>query len=181
MTRLPLRVWQRVKGAHMADIMIRRANDDDIPALVKLYREFHEYYVLRVPDRLRTLKLYDDDYVLRPLTNLLLDADAALFVADNAGVLVGLSEVYLKRDEPNPAVVAHTYGYLQSLLVTEAMRGQGIGRRLAETAHRWATERGATEMRLTTWEHPQGPQTFYEGIGYRTLRRTLVFTLAAAQ
>lgn len=161
----------------MDDITIRRANDNDIAALLELYREFHEFYVRRVPDRLRALERYDDEYVLRPLTNLLHDRDAALFVAENAGVLVGLSEVYLKREDPNPATVAYTYGHLQSLIVTAAMRGQGIGRRLAETAHRWATERGATEMRLNTWEHPEGPQAFYERVGYRTLRRTLVLPM----
>ena len=174
---LPQRVRQRAKGAHMDDITIRRANDSDIPALLELYREFHEYYVRRVPDRLRALQRYDDEHVLRPLTNLLHDPDAALFVADNAGILIGLSEVYLKRDEPNPATVAHTHGHLQSVMVTEAERRQGIGRRLVEAAHRWATERGATEIRLNTWEHPEGPQAFYERVGYRTLRRTLVCTV----
>ncbi len=161
----------------MDGIIIRRANDNDIVALLALYREFHEYYVRRVPDRLRALERYDDKYVLRPLTNLLHDADAALFVAEDAGMLVGLAEVYLKRDEPTPATVAHIHGHLQSLMVTEAARRQGIGRRLVEAAHRWATERGATEMRLNTWEHPEGPQAFYERIGYHTLRRTLVCTI----
>ncbi len=111
----------------MDGIIIRRANDNDIVALLALYREFHEYYVRRVPDRLRALERYDDKYVLRPLTNLLHDADAALFVAEDAGMLVGLAEVYLKRDEPTPATVAHIHGHLQSLMVTEAARRQGIG------------------------------------------------------
>ncbi len=161
----------------MDDITIRRANDNDIAALLELYREFHEYYVRRVPERLRALKRYDDEHVLGPLTNLLRDTGAALYVADHAGVLVGLAEVYLKRDEPHPATVAHTHGHLQSLMVTEAMRGHGIGRQLAETAHRWAIEHGATEICLNIWEHPEGPQTFYEKLGYRTLRRTLVRTM----
>lgn len=161
----------------MSEITIRRATDDDIPALEELYREFHAYYVRRVPNRLRMPERYDDLHVRELLIDLLGNTDAALFVADNAGILVGLSEVYLKRDDPHPATVAHTHGYLQSLMVTESMRGQGIGRRLAEAAHHWAKEHGATEMRLTTWEHPEGPQAFYEGLGYRTLRRTLVCTM----
>ena len=161
----------------MSEITIRRATDDDIPALDELYREFHTYYVHRVPNRLRMPERYDDLHVRQLLTDLLGNTDAALFVADNAGMLVGLAEVYLKRDEPNPATISYTHGYLQSLMVTETMRGQGIGRRLVEAAHRWAKEHGATETRLSTWEHPEGPQTFYEGVGYRTLRRTLVFSL----
>ena len=44
-------------------------------------------------------------------------------------------------------------------------------------AHAWATARGADEMELDIWEFPGGPLDFYEGLGYRTVRRTLVHDL----
>ncbi|HEX8036704.1 MAG TPA: GNAT family N-acetyltransferase [Ktedonobacterales bacterium] len=161
----------------MAGMTIRQATRDDIAALLELYREFHVYHVRSVPDRLRVPERYDDEQTSEQLQPILDGDDAALFVAEDGGRLVGLAEVYLKRDDPHPAAIAYAHGYLQSLMVTEAMRGQGVGRRLVQAAHRWATEHGATEMRLSTWEHAAGPQAFYEGLGYRTLRRTLVFTI----
>lgn len=161
----------------MAGLTIRQATCDDIAALLELYREFHEYHVRSVPDRLRVPERYDDEQTSEQIRHILSSDDAAIVVAESDGQLVGLAEVYLKRDDPHPATIAYTHGYLQSLMVTEAMRGQSVGRQLVEAAHRWAKEHGATEMRLSTWEHTAGPQTFYEGLGYRTLRRTLVFTV----
>lgn len=52
-------------------------------------------------------------------------------------------------------------------------RRRGIGARLLDAVQRWAKEKGATEMRLETWEFADDPQEFYEHNGYRTLRRTL--------
>ncbi|MGE5654472.1 MAG: GNAT family N-acetyltransferase, partial [Bacillota bacterium] len=66
------------------------------------------------------------------------------------------------------------YVYLQSLMVSHHARRWGIGRQLMDTVHQWARSQGAAEVRLETWEFPEGPQRFYEVMGYRTLRRTLV-------
>jgi GNAT superfamily N-acetyltransferase len=161
----------------MAGMTIRAATRDDSAALLELYRAFHEYHVRAVPNRLRVPERYDDEQTSEQLQRIVDGDDAALFVAEDSGRLVGLAEVYLKRDDTHPATIAYTYGYLQSLMVTEAIRGQGVGRRLIQAAHHWAKERGATEMRLSTWEHAAGPQAFYEGLGYRTLRRTLVVAI----
>jgi len=103
--------------------------------------------------------------------------DSALFVAESAGRVVGLAEVYLRQDEPDPATVARCYGYLQSLMVDPAYRRQGIATQLMAAAEAWAQARGAAEMRLQTWEFDGGPLPFYDRLGYRTLRRTLVHEL----
>jgi GNAT superfamily N-acetyltransferase len=59
-------------------------------------------------------------------------------------------------------------------MVQETYRGHGIGTRLVEAAERWARGQGATEVRVETWEFVEGPLAFYERMGYRTLRRTVV-------
>ena len=43
-----------------------------------------------------------------------------------------------------------------------------------EAAQDWARARGAAEMRLDIWEFPAGPLLFYQKLGYRILRRSLV-------
>lgn len=156
---------------------IRLAHRQDIMALCRLYHEFHEEMVLNVPDRLQSLGDYEcfDASALSLSLQTLVDAvDVAIWVAERNGRVVGLAEVYLREDEENTAAVVRRYGYLQSLVVTRPLRGQGIGVQLLDAAEAWSREQGAAEHRLKTWEYAQGPLAFYEHQGYRTLRRTLV-------
>jgi GNAT superfamily N-acetyltransferase len=142
-----------------------------------LYFEFHEFHVRGVPDRLLSLgdpDAFDSSELCSALEKIIENEDAALFLAEVAGQPMGLAEVCVRQDEPHPAKISRTYGHLQSLIVGEAFRRQSIGGQLVEAAQRWAGEKGATEMRLDTWEFADGPLGFYERLGYRTLRRTLV-------
>ncbi len=86
---------------------------------------------------------------------------------------------YPRLDPPAASayVVPRTTATLQSLLVTEGVRGTGVGRELMDAAERWAAERGVDELKAKTWELPEGPLSFYEALGYRTLRRDLVKSL----
>ncbi len=159
----------------MEDVVIRLASAQDIEALCKLYHEFHEFHVRGVPDRLRSLEANSDNAELTStLKKIISSDDSAIFVAEVEGKTRGLAEVYLREDKVNPAVVSHRYAHLQSLLVTDDLRRQGTGKSLVQTAEKWAKDKGATEMRLDIWEFPEGPLRFYEKLGYRTLRRTLL-------
>jgi len=162
----------------MEAVGVRSAELRDREALCRLYHEFHEYHVRGVPDRLHSLGEPPDtcagSELYQTLTKIIQDDDAAIFVAETAQRMVGLVEVYLRTDEPNPLRVSRRYGYLQSLMVDEAFRRRGIGTRLMEAAQRWAREKGAVEMRLEMWEFKAGPLEFYAQSGYRTLRRTMV-------
>src|SRR5262249_33269375 len=102
------------------------------------------------------------------------DPSAALLCAEVRGEVVGLAEVYLRRDEPHPLRRETTYGYLQSLMVTERWRRCGIGGRLIAAAEAWARVLGATQLRLDAWEFTGGPSPFYEGHGYLTVKREFV-------
>jgi GNAT superfamily N-acetyltransferase len=158
-------------------VLIRSAKLEDVDVLCRLYGEFHEFHVKGVPDRLVGLgeperhdspKLRSD--IAKVINNQ--NSDILLSLVDNQ--VVGFAEVYLRKDEPDPARVAYRYGHLQSLLVTEEFRRQGVGEKLLEAAENWAKAIGATEMRLDIWEFPEGPLRFYEKTCYRTLQRKLV-------
>jgi GNAT superfamily N-acetyltransferase len=167
----------------VSDVMIRPVREADIDELVALYEEFHAFHVLGVPTRLRQrLPSADPEgeraRIRAQLLALMGVASAALLLAEAEGHIVGLAEVYLRRDEANELTIQYTYGHLQSLMVTERWRKQGIGRRLMAAAEAWAREHGATQVRLDAWEFAAGPLTFYEALGYQTIRRTLVRPLA---
>lgn len=156
---------------------IRVAKLEDKDALRRLYIEFHQFHVCGVPERLVSLEKMTSqqvDELRRNIEKIINDKDSEILIAQNYDQIVGLAEVYLKKDEPQPAKKAYTYGHLQSLVINHKSRRFGIGRLLVEVAERWAKEKGAEEMRLDIWEFREGPLQFYEKLGYRTLRRNLI-------
>jgi GNAT superfamily N-acetyltransferase len=158
----------------MKPVIIRHSREEDIVLLVDLYREFHEFHVEGVPDRLQRPSVYDSDDLRKRLIEVMEGEDSAIFIAESDGQVVGLAEVYIKDDQANPYVIPYRYGFLQSMVVSENYRKHGIGKRLLYTIEQWARERGASEVRLNIWEFERGPLIFYEKQGYRTLRRTML-------
>jgi len=165
----------------MCEFTIRTAGEQDIDALDKLYYDFHQYHVCGVPDRLQDLgKIENQDWsrLNHALRDICANKDAVIFLAEDSGQWIGLAEVYFRQDDKaNPLIVPHKYGYLQSLMVSEAHRKSGVGKKLLEVAQQWAQEKGATEMRLVVWEFNQGTIQFYEKMGFHTLKRTLATDL----
>jgi GNAT superfamily N-acetyltransferase len=165
----------------MGNVAIRPVRDEDLDDVMDLYVEFHAFHVAGVPDRLRPMpprSMRERKELRDQLRALLHDSQAALLVAAVDHHLIGLAEVYLRRDEELPRAPARTYGYLQSLMVTAAHRRAGIGRELVAAAEAWATSHGASELQLEMWEFAAGPLPFYEAQGYTTLRRKLVRRLS---
>jgi GNAT superfamily N-acetyltransferase len=161
----------------MNAVIVRPAGMQDLEALCRLYLEFHEFHVRGVPDRLVSLgepDAYDCSEMYPKLEKIINNQDSVIFLAEIAHKPVGLAEVYVRQDEPNPARVSRRYGHLQSLMVQEKFRRHGVGTRLVEVAEKWTKEKGATEMQLEIWEFAEGPLEFYQHKGYRTLRRTLL-------
>jgi ribosomal protein S18 acetylase RimI-like enzyme len=161
-------------------ISIRRANDHDIEALGEMYYDFHEFHVCGVPTHLRSLgdrERWDRSYLREALSKIITSDDSEIFVAEVAGKLAGLIEVYVRQDPDEATLVQHQYAELQSLMVLAPFRRNGIGTGLVEVARRWAREKGATEMRLGVWEFNEAAREFYETVGFKTLKRRMVAEL----
>jgi ribosomal protein S18 acetylase RimI-like enzyme len=101
----------------------------------------------------------------------------ALLVARAAGQVVG---VLLLQEMANPdddIYRPRRYLYVDELMVAQAFRGRGIGRRLMEAAEHRALELGIEEIELNVWERNAGAIAFYEHLGYTTVRRRMVRNL----
>jgi len=162
---------------------IRRANDRDIETMCEIYYDFHEFHVCGVPTHLRSLgdrERWDRSYLRQALDKIIHSDDSEIFVAEAAGKLAGLIEVYVRIDPNEATLVRHQYAELQSLMVLAPFRKNGIGTQLVGVAQRWAREKGATEMRLGVWEFNQAAREFYEAVGFKTLKRRMVAELPAS-
>ena len=153
---------------------IRAAEDADVPSLVRLFIEFHEFHVRGVPDRLRVPERYDEEELSSIVRSTINGESSSILVLEDRGHIRGLAEIYVKDDEAGSLVAGRRYGYLQSLLVADDHRRRGWGSALLHEAEEWARQQGAEEVRLDIWEFGEGPLGFYEESGYRTLRREMV-------
>lgn len=60
--------------------------------------------------------------------------------------------VRLHAAPPVPLFVPRRYAEVDTLVVAERARHQGIGRALVERAHRWAADQGVAEVQVVMWE-----------------------------
>ena len=86
--------------------------------------------------------------------------DAAVYVAEDAGQLVG--RLSLARD-PHPA--SHHVADL-GLMVAETHRGRGIGRLLLEQAAAWARDAGVRKLELHVFPWNEPAIRLYERFGF---------------
>jgi GNAT superfamily N-acetyltransferase len=182
MPRKPRRVNLRASRGQLmmlrrqaVSVTIRSATPEDLDRLRQLYDEFHSFHVRGVSDYLRNPEPdeVNPDEFAEAVADLIASVDKSLLVAEAEGEIVGLAETYMNALPDSPFVISRRTATLQSLLVTEATRGIGVGGALVEAAERWATERGAEVIRTKVWEFPEGPLPFYERLGYSTIIREL--------
>lgn len=89
-------------------------------------------------------------------------AGAVVFVADLDGTVTGVASGHVFPALHSSAPAA----WLTSMVVADEWRGRGIGRLLVEAVERWAAERGATRLALTSALHRTAAHAFYERLGY---------------
>ena len=87
---------------------------------------------------------------------------------------VGLATVHLLSVLNRPCDVA----WLTALVVDEAVRGSGVGRRLVEAVESFARDAGCERLSVTTYEHLIEAQAFYLRVGFEATGRRFGKSLA---
>ena len=148
-------------------IQIRRAESADYNAACRLYAEADALHARERPDRFRPT---DRPARSRSLFDAhLADTEQALFVAETDGAVAGLVRVQaFERPEiaDVPALTPRRYAMVQELIVALAQQRRGIATRLMTEAHRWARDRGLTEIGLTVYDFNQPALRLYTKLGY---------------
>lgn len=83
-------------------------------------------------------------------------------VAEAGGEVVGVTALSVMHVLHRPASV----GRMSVLVVSEALRGQGIGRALVAAAEKRLAERGCGLVEVTSNMRRTEAHAFYEGLGY---------------
>jgi diamine N-acetyltransferase len=153
------------------DITIRRARETDYGPLCRLWDEVDWLHRQRLPAIYRQPAgpVREWDY----FAGLLADETAAIFLAEQAGELLGFIHVLIVQARDIPLLVPRRFAVIDNLVVTERARRLGIGSLLMEEAEHWAREQGLTVIELTVYEFNQGAIALYEKAGYETLSRRM--------
>jgi GNAT superfamily N-acetyltransferase len=159
-------------------IAIREAMLSDYARLASLSDEVHALHAAAHPTIFRQVERGKS--LAKGWFDELLSNDATTIqIAEVEGIIAGFAIVEVVDAPPVEILVPARTAFVQSMVVTETRRGQGIGRALIEAAKVWSRAKGATALELTVWEFNQPARTFYERLGFTSLHRTMIVELQA--
>ena len=139
----------RVKIAlwNMTESKIRRATASDAAAIARLLDQ------LGYPTT--------DDDVPRRLDRMIVDGRTRVLLAERDKKVVGLATVHILSVLNRPRDVA----WLTLLVVDEAARGTGVGRRLVDAVEDFARQSGCERLSVTTHKDRTDACAFYIRVG----------------
>lgn len=151
-------------------MMLRFAQEGDIPALNRLLRQVLEVHHSGRPDIFRPdTKKYTDD----ELRSLLTDPLSPVFVAEAEGEVLGYAFCQIQKTEGSLLLQDRKSLYIDDLCVEEGCRGQGIGKALLEYVLSYASALHCHSITLNVWALNETARRFYERNGLLPLKYTM--------
>ena len=149
---------------------IARAENRHIPGLIRLlYQVGGVHHNIR-PDLFRSGAI---KYTPPQLEALLADENCPVFVAEEAGEVLGYCFCQV-RDYRNSTVLTDRKEiYIDDLCVEEACRGRGIATDLYRHVTGWAKEIGCAYVTLNVWQGNDSALKFYEKMGMHVRSTTM--------
>ena len=135
-------------------ITIRKGTPEDVPQVFALVQELALYE--RAPEQVTNTPemMLKDGFGPEPIFG--------LFVAEVDGQIVGISLYYYRYSTWKGKRL-----YLEDLIVTESMRGHGLGKMLLDTTVQEAKDTNCTVVMLQVLEWNEPSIKFYERYGAR--------------
>ena len=151
---------------------VREARHEDYDALCLILEEGDAYHRDAVPHIYR--KPDGPTRSWQYIAGLITDQNVTILVAEREEKLIGAIKVLIRETPDIPLLVPRRYAVIDNIIVAQGYRRSGVGQALMEEAHRWALNKGATQVELNVWEFNRGALAFYEGLGYSTATRKMV-------
>ena len=140
---------------------IRFAQAEDIPGIISLLQQVGQVHHLGRPDIFRNgAQKYNETQVLE-----MLDSPNPIFVAAEAGAVLGYGFCQLKEYKNDSVIADHKELYIDDLCVDESSRGKGVGKAIYRHICRYAKTLGCYNVTLNVWSCNQSAMKFYEKMG----------------
>ena len=156
-------------GELAADVRIRPATKDDVPALGRLGASLMRLHYAFDAQRFLAPSGNPEEGYGRFLGHQLREPDATVFVAERAGEVAGY--VYAGIEPLSWKELRDEAGFIHDIVVDEPHRGGGIATALIETASLWLKAKGVPRVILWTAESNHAAKRLFEQTGFR---RTMI-------
>ena len=157
--------------------LIRKATEEDIAAILSLWRELNEFHTELDPQ----FQLVPDAGVQgEKHLRTHLDAPGSLLaVAERGAAIAGYCLAAVR--EQSPIFERRRHGFVSDLHVAASQRRHGVGTSLFEYVQRWFRERGVSRIELMTHNANACSNAFWESIGCEAYMERRRLELAAVR
>ncbi len=140
---------------------LRFAQVQDVDGIIALLKQVGQVHHEGRPDIFRAgAQKYSPEQV-----RAMLDTSDPIFVAVEAGAVLGYGFCLLKTYENDPVIADHKELYIDDLCVDTSCRGRGIGKKIYQEIFRYAKKIGCYNVTLNVWSCNPGAMKFYEKLG----------------
>lgn len=150
-------------------ITYRKAEKNDKQAFGKLEREYYKaYQELGIDVYLEPVsyeKMPEDS--LTASFETFLHSANFFFVAELGGLVIGYIYIEVKENEHPELYKVQKRGYVNTIIISENYRGQGIGTELLKQGTSWLVSQGITVCILDVMSENKAGISLYEGLGFK--------------
>ncbi len=155
-------------------MVIRRAEDRDIPGILDLLMQVLNIHAAGRPD------LFIPDttkYSEAELREIFRDDSKAVFVAEEDSRVAGYAFTELRGRQHSENMTDIRTLFVDDLCVDEALRGKRIGHRLFGYLKEYAREKGIYHITLNVWSFNAPAAAFYEKEGMKPMETVMELIL----
>ena len=141
--------------------MVRKATNNDIPAIAQLYREQFREMSKLIPDFIK-----EGEQSIEFLEKTISDDDSDILVYENDDTVVGFILLQAKERPDFDFMIPGKYCYIMDIIVTESHRNKGFATALMNSAKDWAKEQSCNLINLDVLVNNHGAIKLYEKLGF---------------
>ena len=143
-------------------MVICNAEARHIPGMIRLLRQVGSIHAQGRPDLFREGA---QKYKEAQLEAILADPNSPIFIAEEAGRVLGYCFCQKNIVAGNACVNGRRELYIDDLCVDEACRGKHVGQALYRHTQSWAKAQGFAYITLHVWSFNESAEKFYRSLG----------------
>lgn len=153
-------------------MIVRDAIENDLDAICILSNQINSEHHLHVPNMFKAPEGLERDRGF--WKDRMCSSNGAFFVAELNAQIVGFITAAIRNKIPASFLVKNKICHIGTIVVSTAVQGQGVGKKLMASAEQWAKDEGAGYTLLEVMEFNKNAHTFYDSIGYDNHSRMLI-------